>query len=218
MKISKGWLDKQDNVEAVLKDGLPTKHFYSLNVPSPLGVCWHYSNPTWSGQTSSKGVCELLFRDVANASWHAMISKEGICYQCISFERGSWHVGKPGIIRGQSVENVNRYLIGIELENEGRLKEIDGEFYSWPWKKEDALKSEGKLITEGEFKNCHFAPFTEKQISCARELILALKEEYSLGREDFLYHHHQFDPENRDDAGPIWMEEILPSLLDEIFS
>ena len=217
MEIENGWLKKQPNVEAILKNGLPTKHHYSLYSDKPLGVCWHYSNPVWSSLTTSKEVCELLLRDKANASWHGMLSKEGYFYQCVSFNRGSWHVGKPGVIKGKSVDNVNRYLIGIELENEGRLKKIDGEFYSWPWKKDPLLKSKGVLIAKGEFKNCYFAPFTESQVSVAKDLIIALKTEYNFTKEDFLYDHHQFDPSRKDDIGPIWMDQILPQLLKEVY-
>lgn len=232
MNIKNGWLNKEDNVEAILSKstiwpvyetkpievGSPTKHFYDLWTPDPLGVCWHYSNPVWSSLSSAKEVCELLLKEEASASWHGMISKAGTFYQCISFNKGSWHVGKPGIIKGHKVENVNRYLLGIEVENEGHLRKIDGSFYSWPWKKDDSLKSEGVLINEGEFKNHYFAPFTDQQISCAKALISALKEEYKFEREDFMYQHHQFDPDRKDDVGPLWMDQILPKLLDEIYS
>lgn len=217
MKIVNGWLEKQEDVEAVLKDGKSTTHYYSLWSEKPLGVCWHYSNPVWSSLSTAKEVCELLLRETASASWHGMISKEGTFFQCISFNKGAWHVGKPGRIQGQAVSNVNRYLLGIEVENEGHLRQIDGEFYSWPWKKEEALKSRGVLIKSGEFKGHYFAPFTDAQIANAKALILALKEAYGFVREDFLYQHHDFDPARKDDIGPLWMETILPSLLDEIF-
>ena len=89
MNIKNGWLDKEENVEAILKDGRPTSHFYSLYSDKPLGVCWHYSNPVWSSLSSAKEVCELLLKEEASASWHGMISKAGTFYQCISFNKGS---------------------------------------------------------------------------------------------------------------------------------
>jgi N-acetyl-anhydromuramyl-L-alanine amidase AmpD len=74
------------------------------------------------------------------------------------------------------------------------------------------------LIDKGEFKNCYFAPFTDSQINSAKNLIIALKEAYSFTKEDFLYSHHQFDPNRKDDAGPIWMDQILPTILNEVYS
>jgi len=79
------------------------------------------------------------------------------------------------------------------------------------------LKSKGVLIAKGEFKNCYFAPFTESQVSVAKDLIIALKTEYNFTKEDFLYDHHQFDPARKDDIGPIWMDQILPQLLKEVY-
>ncbi len=217
MEVSNGWLKEEEKVKAILNLGKPTKHFYDLHSNQPLGVCWHYSNPVWSNCQNAKQVCELLLRDYADASWHCMLGKDGMLYQCVSFNKGSWHVGKPGTVKGQYVDNVNRYLIGIEVENEGHLQKIDGELYSWPWRREPSLKSEGVLIEQGEFKNHYFAPFTNEQINCARQLISALKETYNFVREDFMYQHHQFDPDRKDDIGPLWMNKILPSLLNEIF-
>jgi N-acetylmuramoyl-L-alanine amidase len=216
MEIKNGWLDASD--KPIIK-AYPSARFYNLISPKPLGVVWHYSCPVWMGFKTAEQVSQCITKNINGASWHLMIDKSGSLFQSVSFNKGSWHVGKPGRIAGQDFVNINRATIGIELENAGRLKLINGKYYTWPYFLEHEKEPDPKLIISPDrvqhYKdNLFFDSFTNEQIESTKELVLALSKTYSISKNNFCYGHIDFDPDNREDPGPLWKFIHLPKIIE----
>lgn len=212
MNIVKGWLDKQDNpnVRATLDDnGNPTKLFYSLTTETPIGLVWHYSSPKWYGANyTAEKVCKTLLDGTAKASFHAMVCRDGTIFQNISFLKGSFHVGRPGLINNIQFDNINRCTIGIELENHGRLLKHNDKFYTWPYYKDGVIDSTLEVEYSCAEKTAEgwFCNFTDSQINSSVDLMKALK--IYITPENMVYGHVDFDPGRKEDPGPIWKEKI----------
>jgi N-acetyl-anhydromuramyl-L-alanine amidase AmpD len=207
----------------------PTVRTYPLAVPEPLGIVWHTTD-----ERGGPGYAEALARRIQTfrngvdrpASWHLLIAKDGAMYQSAPFTVGTWHVGVPGTIAGRRFTNVNLATGGIELENAGRLRKIGTRVYCWPfvlnprdpitaWRPDPAceVEAERAVVTRIGL----FDAFTPAQEAAAAVVIRALATRYGWTRDACAYCHVDFDPEHREDPGPIWKETILPRVLTRVF-
>jgi len=222
-----GWLIG-DAADPVVKR-YPTVRTYPLTTTTPLGLVWHTTDGT-----GGPGYAEMLaqgarrFRPGVDrpASWHVLIARDGAIYQSASFQVGTWHVGKPGVIAGKKFSNINFGTIGIELENAGRLRRVGDRVYFWPYyvnpnapsneRRVDpalALPTERGIVTAAGL----FDGFPPAQEGSAAAVVGALVARYRWTREVCSYGHVEFDPEHREDPGPIWKETVLPRVLNRVF-
>ena len=233
----KGWLlSDKDGEPAVIRHS--TTRTTSLEVPQPLGVVWH-----WTAGRGGKGFAEGCCKEIEHydpakdraASWHILIAKNGDIHQCAPFLVGAWHVGKSGNIGNHVSVNINRCTVGVEIENAGRLLKLGPKCYCWPfWLNPDALaeqrQPDPKLevdairaqTAEGGFwKDAEggiFDAFTSAQVASATVLLAALVAAYGWGPEVCTYGHLMFDYPRKEDPGPLWLMEALPSILDTVFA
>jgi hypothetical protein len=228
MKIDgKGWLEVEDGDPFVKR--YPTVRTYQLTTPAPLGLVWHYT-----ADPGGPSFSELLVRRVQTyrrgvdrpASWHVLIAKDGAVYQSAPFTVGTWHVGRSGVIAGRLFDNINRATVGCELQNAGRLKMIGERVYCWPYYvNPQAPQSERRPDPHYELeldrvvvtKEGLFDAFTAAQEASATALLRALAKCYGWTREVSAYGHVDFDPQRKEDPGPVWAKTILPRLLDQVF-
>jgi len=207
----------------------PTVRTYALATPAPLGVVWHTTD-----ERGGPGYAEALARRIQTfqsgvdrpASWNLLIAKDGALFQSAPFTRGTWHVGMPGVIAGRRFPNINHATSGIEVENAGRLRRLGAQAYCWPYyinpeapgneRKPDprcAVPLDRAVATpEGLFDT-----FTAAQEASATVVVRALAARYGWTRDVCAYCHADFDPERREDPGPIWKRTILPRVLDRVF-
>jgi N-acetyl-anhydromuramyl-L-alanine amidase AmpD len=207
----------------------PTVRTYLLAIPAPLGIVWHTTD-----ERGGPGYAEALARRIQSfrrgvdrpASWHLLIAKDGAIYQSAPFTRGTWHVGKPGVIAGRRFGNVNHATIGCELENAGRLKRLGDQVYCWPYfvnpkapvfeRRPDprcAILLDRAVATRAGL----FDAFTPAQEASAAVILRALVAHFGWTREVCAYGHVDFDPQNREDPGPVWTLTYLPRILDRVF-
>lgn len=222
-----GWLVGAAGAPIVKR--FPTVRTYALATPAPLGVVWHTTD-----ERGGPGTSEAMARRVQTfrtgvdrpASWHLLVSREGAVYQSAPFTVGTWHVGVGGVIAGRRFPNINHATVGIELENAGRLKRLGALAYCWPYyvdprapatqRRPDpacALPLERAVATPLGL----FDGFTPAQEESAALILRALVARYGWTREVCTYSHVDFDPEHREDPGPIWKQTVLPRVLDRIF-
>ena len=118
----KGWLVAEDDDHQVVRS--PTTRTYVLSVPTPRGIIWHWTGGSgiFNGEYNSnysrnlaKGIETYQKGKDRAASWHTLIARDGRIYQSAPFTVGTWHVGKPGVIDGESFKNVNRVTIGLSV-------------------------------------------------------------------------------------------------------
>lgn len=239
-----GWLvEDASGLPALTR--VPTVRTTSLEEPQPLGLCWHWSGGPALGPLFATELANSIrtydkVRDAA-ASWHVLVAKNGRLIQSVSLTQGSWHVGRPGRIGakptktggkwdpaawtgGKLYANVNRVLVGVELENSGKLLQLNEKFYCWPYYMEANKPASGPnpkwripddraKLYQGEW----YDDFPEAQRSAATRLLQALATRFRWTRDVSQYGHLMFDSGRKEDPGPLWMEEYLPAILDSVF-
>jgi hypothetical protein len=207
----------------------PTVRTYPLATAAPLGLVWHTTDER-GGPGTAEAMAQRIqtFRRGVDrpASWHLLIAKDGAIYQSAPFTIGTWHVGMPGVIAGRRFTNINLATVGCELENAGRLLRLGAQAYCWPYfinpsappyeRRPDpacALPLDRAVATPTGL----FDGFTPAQEASAAVVVRALATRYGWTRDVCAYGHVEFDPDRREDPGPIWKQTILPRVLDRVF-
>jgi hypothetical protein len=228
MKVDKhGWLVSAGDDPAGRR--FPTVRTYPLATPAPLGIVWHTTD-----ERGGPGYAEALARRIQTfrrgvdraASWHLLIAKDGAIYQSAPFTVGTWHVGVPGVIAGRRFANVNHATVGCEFENAGRLRRLDGAAYCWPyflnpsapvWERRPNPACAVALDRVVATRSGLFDTFTPAQEASAFVVLHALVTRFGWTREVCTYGHVDFDPQRREDPGPLWRLTFLPRVLDRVF-
>lgn len=146
-------------------------------------VVVHYTGgPTFLGALQS-----LTADDDRYVSSHFAIGKTGATRQLVRLNRAAFHAGVSSWrYKGETIDNVNRYSIGIELVNRGRVypdpSVVGGFRYRlgkrWrPYKGEDPIAAE--LVYVGgsvDPVRSYWEPYTEKQLAALEWLLERLPE------------------------------------------
>jgi len=252
MHIAHGWLELDPGDTQVLIK-VPSKRMTALATATgfPRGVVSHWSadpiderghgDSVWL----AKSIEERPKPGKPGASWHVIIDRNGTMVQSVSFLQGSWHVGKPGVVEGFQMSNINQGTAGIELENAGPLLPHAGQFYAWPYWKQDPETKEPNhsLGPDPRFlipvarrrelpQTAVWAPggkklvfpagvwetYTLEQERAFELLVRALVAAYALPETAFRYGHAHFVPLTfKQDPGPVWLGEVLPRILARVF-
>ena len=107
---------KIENHRLVHDDGTPFPYVESPNVSGvlhPRYLVIHYT-----AAASAQRAVEWLTNINSNASAHLVISREGEITQLVPFDTVAWHAGASS---WEGLEGLNKYSIGVELDNAGRL-------------------------------------------------------------------------------------------------
>lgn len=200
MKINDHFLNDDDSLSLDFK----TPNLGAeLNNNLPDTIVIHFTAGS-SAESSAKHLCKAS----AKASAHVVVGRTGEIYQLAPFNRITWHAGKSSW-KGRS--GLNKYSIGIEIDNAGRLtKAEDGSFKTWFGKNIQA--SDTYFGTHrNETSPSYWHEYTEMQISRVFDLCELLIEKYPI-RE--IVGHEQISPSRKADPGPAFP---LDKLRDRYF-
>jgi N-acetylmuramoyl-L-alanine amidase len=131
------------------------------------------------------------------ASAHLVISRSGDVTQLVPFDVVAWHAGPS---RWAGLTNLNRYSIGIELDNAGKLTRNGSDWVSEfqrAYPAEEVIEARHKNRTE--IRGWH--RYTEQQLTVAIQVGGLLVREYGL--RDVLG-HDDIAPERKTDPGPAF--------------
>ncbi|MDG5816566.1 N-acetylmuramoyl-L-alanine amidase [Chitinispirillales bacterium ANBcel5] len=172
----------------------------SGNLPDTIVL--HYS----AGRDASSTVRTLCNPSV-KASAHLVIGRGGELYQLAPFNVVTWHAGKSSW-NGRT--GLNRYSIGIEIDNAGLLNKNDDSYTSWFGK--EYPKSE---VIHAVHRNNNIAQywhrFSEVQIELVEQLCRLLSDHYSI---DTIVGHEEISPKRKIDPGPAFpLDKIRDHLL-----
>lgn len=165
----------------------------------------------YTGGSSSAGTIGW-FRDPASkVSAHLVIARDGTITQMVPFNREAWHAGQS---RWGNLSGLNRYSIGIELDNAGQLIRSGGKWVS-PLTRRAYTDRE---VTVAPHKNdppgtapSGWHAYTPAQIEAVLEFGMALVKHYELA--DVLG-HDDIAPGRKHDPGPDFpMESVRARLL-----
>ena len=79
----------------------------------------------YTAGVSAASSADYLVRPEVKASAHLVIGRDGRIFQLVPFHVEAWHAGRS---RYTGREGLNRFSIGIELDNLGRLAWTAGRF------------------------------------------------------------------------------------------
>ena len=132
---------------------------------------------------------DWLTNEASDVSAHFVISRHGEVTQLVRTDEIAWHCGVSAwVIDGKEVRGLNRYAIGIELANFGRVSAI------YP------ARHECVLVDGVWWHN-----FPSVQITATMALALELVREYSLEP----VRHSDISPGRKIDPGPAFRWETF---------
>lgn len=212
-----------------------------------LGIVLHFTDTRSVG--AAQLAQRIIGSSGRAASWHLCIDRLGFMAQSVSACRGSWHAGGRDAARFETIglhddewstpafkrrlwslapssrhdlPGANSLFFGVELENVGEVRLVDGEWLGWPFKRggadqpiavpSDEVISAG--LAGGITRGWH--TFTGPQLASLELVIHALASKYQLLRENCAWTHQQIDPKNRTDPGPL-MVAALPGIIARAF-
>lgn len=201
MKIRNHFLARDDGQAAAFS---ASPHVGGVITPRLLVL--HYT----AGSSAASTVA--WFRDPqSKVSAHLVIARDGSVIQLVPFNREAWHAGRS---RWGSLSGLNRYSVGVELDNAGRLIRSGGKWVS-PLTRRSYPDSE---VTVALHKNdpvggqpCGWHAYTPAQIEATLGCGMALVNQYGLS--DILG-HEDISPGRKSDPGPDFpMESVRARLM-----
>ncbi len=169
----------------------------------PDSVIIHYT-----AGASAESSIDTLCKSSSQASAHLVVAKDGGITQLVPFNTVAWHAGKSNY-DGRS--GYNKYSIGIEIDNPGRLNKSGDKYYSWFGKEYPP-----EMVFEGVHRNessvSYWYRYTQEQINAVFEICEALAEKYGI---KFILGHEEIAPDRKTDPGPAFpLEKLRERILD----
>jgi N-acetylmuramoyl-L-alanine amidase len=185
------------NDNHILKgDGVTFKkspnHGDAFGTDLPDTIIVHYT-----ADNSAESSVEALCDPKTKASAHLVIGRDGRITQLVPFDTIAWHAGKS-TYRGRT--GFNKYSIGIELDNAGRLTKSGGGYHAWFGK----AYSEAEVVEavhRNESTPTFWHLYTEAQIAVVHEVCVNLVETY---RITSILGHEEISPSRKSDPGPAF--------------
>jgi N-acetylmuramoyl-L-alanine amidase len=160
---------------------------------SQLYLIIHYT----AGLTLDSAVSWFL-NPAAQASAHLVIGRDGLIVQMVAFNRRAWHAGTS---KWGELEGLNKYSIGIELVNAGKLrKRADGKWIDWS--SNLIPDDEVTLAThKHEHTEAGWHEYTKEQIGAVLNAAGALHSAYKFAD---IRGHDDISPDRKVDPGPLF--------------
>ena len=109
----------------------------------------------YTAGTSARTAAEFLAKEEVKASAHLVIGRQGELFQLVPFDTEAWHAGRS-CYGGRA--NLNRYSIGIELDNLGRLQWQEGRMFMSTirvkWRLSGIVIQNGRKGYSGKYAGC----------------------------------------------------------------
>lgn len=170
---------------------------------APDSIVIHFT----AGSSLSSSV-SVMTNPANKVSAHICIGREGEVVQMVPFNHIAWHAGRS---EWQGRERLNRYSVGIELDNAGELTPNgNGAFLSWFNK-----AYSGDEVFRGVHRNqqapSYWHAYTEAQIQATFSLCQVLCQHYPINT---IVGHEEVSPGRKTDPGPAFpLDKLRQRLL-----
>ena len=185
--------------------GQPIEFRESANQSSGIEPTWlvmHYT----AGASFESSVDWLTQRRRPGSSAHLVIGRSGEVAQLVAFNKRAWHAG---ISHWQGKSSLNRYSIGIELDNAGVLHTVGGQWRT-EWERHIPEDEVVEAVHKHEHATRGWHAYTEKQLAAALAVSLLLVQKYGL--RDIIG-HDDISPGRKSDPGPAFPMRAFRSAL-----
>ena len=184
---------------------LPEPNIPFVNSPNQGGVITpKYLIIHFTAGRSANSSIDWFKNPDAKASAHLVIGRDGSIKQMVDFNKKAWHAGDS---RWANIVGLNNYSIGIELDNPGHLKNVNGRWMSWFGAEYPATDV---MIAQHKHQD---APtgwhiYTAAQLDACIKVSQLLVSKYGL--LDILG-HEDIAPNRKEDPGPAFPMESFKS-------
>jgi len=188
MKIDQNQLLAGNSI--IHQDCIKNQVKYARGLPDTIVI--HYT----AGK-SAESSANYLCKDEVKASAHLVIGRDGKIYQLVPFDTIAWHAGKSEYAGRKWL---NKFSIGIELDNAGVLEKTGDEYQAWFGTKYPA--SEVIYATHrNETSPRYWQTYTEIQLDTCRSVCELLISKYSIKT---IVGHEEIAPKRKQDPGPAF--------------
>jgi N-acetylmuramoyl-L-alanine amidase len=160
---------------------------------SPKYLVMHYT-----AATTAKSSITWFANKVAKASAHLLIGRDGAITQFAPFDTVTWHAGES---QWAGLNGLNRFSIGIELVNGGRLQKTAGNYVCAVDKKVVPDNEVMLARHKNESTEVFWHTYTDVQLEVSLEVSALLVKQYAL--IDVLG-HEDISPFRKSDPGPAF--------------
>ena len=155
--------------------------------------------------------CIAIFQDPERrVSCHYIVGLDGTALQMVRDEDCAWHCGTSAW-RGR--EGCNRWSLGIEIVNWGRLEKKDGSFYCWPEDYGMPYSGPSPVSAGGEW----WAPYPSGQVEQVESLSGRLVERYRIPL-DHIVRHSDIAPDRKIDPGPAFPWSAFKARMSQLIA
>lgn len=170
----------------------------------PDTIILHYT----AGASAESSISTLCKPD-SSASAHVVIGRDGSLTQLVPFNTKAWHAGRSS---HQDRSGMNRYSIGIEMDNAGIVTPSGSHYVSWFGRKYPAEETMKAVHRNEDFER-YWHVYTEAQINAAYELCEALTKAYPV---KYILGHEEVSPGRKSDPGPAFpLDKLRQRLLEK---
>ena len=163
----------------------------------------HYT----SGASAASSV-KTLTDPARKVSAHLVIGRDNSVTQIVPFDRIAWHAGKSA---HHNVTGLNRYSIGIEIDNAGKLEKSGNAYLSWfgrRYDEEDVFTG----VHRNQSQVAYWHRFTEGQIEIVYDICALLLDTYP--DIEYILGHAEISPKRKIDPGPAFpLDKLRDRLL-----
>ena len=178
-----------------------TKNDRKFSNGLPNSIIIHYT----AGRSAESSAKYLAKPDV-KASAHVVIGRDGKIYQLVPFDTISWHAGVSAY---REMTGLNKYSVGIEVENAGELKKVGPHYESW-----FGEKYPPEEVVTAKHRNHSYVGYwhnyTRKQLEAVETLCELIKEKYNI---KYILGHEEIAPDRKKDPGPAFPLDQLRNRL-----
>jgi N-acetylmuramoyl-L-alanine amidase len=145
----------------------------------------------------AKSSIRTLADPSVKASAHLVIGRDNSITQMVPFDTISWHAGKSS---WEDRIGLNKYSIGIEIDNAGRLDKQGEEYLSW-FKKSYKPEEVFEGTHRNEDSSTYWHRYTEKQVEIVESITKMLVDSYGIKT---ILGHEEISPGRKTDPGPAF--------------
>ena len=140
-------------------------------------------------------------------SAHLVVARDGAVAQLVPFDTVAWHAG---VSEWKGRTALNRYSIGIEVDNAGRLEARDGRYlarFGDSYTPAETVRA----VHRNETGAAYWHTYPEPQLALVEELCRLLISEYGIVE---IVGHEEIAPDRKVDPGPaVPLDEMRTRLL-----
>ncbi|MDX1641007.1 MAG: N-acetylmuramoyl-L-alanine amidase [Balneolaceae bacterium] len=151
----------------------------------------------YTAGSSIEGSIDTFKDESVRASAHILIDKDGSIVQMAPFSEITWHAGESAWLDRTAL---NRYSIGIEIVNAGRLEKNGNRYRSWFGRTYDENEVV-EAIHRNENEISYWERYSEEQIETVFGLCKLLSDTYDIR---FILGHEEISPGRKSDPGPAF--------------